>query len=288
MRQELAQRVGGFVKDAEKASEALRQQQEALSSSAQSSMKGIGDIMGERIAFIEASLADPPKLEGDHLQVFACQPRAPSDLLASVQSVLYQSAPTNVSKFSNQLQAVRKPSWLTRAWPWLLVTPVAGYYLSTKLYNSRQSIQDYFTMAKETVRGFLVDWVVDPCLRILATLRHGDSSLALMGRESLHSDFDVSGSHHVVSSHPTAPGQGPSAASADAQTTAHVLQEAMRSNLRLALYFQSLERMVADFAKDLKLAPEEIARVVQRVREGDMTLVLGAYENDLKVSVVGA
>ena len=41
--------------------------------------------------------------------------------------------------------------------------------------------------------------------------------------------------------------------------------------------------MVADFAKDQKLTGEEVARIVSRVREGDMTLVLETYENDLKV-----
>ena len=40
--------------------------------------------------------------------------------------------------------------------------------------------------------------------------------------------------------------------------------------------------MVADFAKDMKLSSGEIADVARRVREGDMTLILGAYENDLK------
>ena len=43
--------------------------------------------------------------------------------------------------------------------------------------------------------------------------------------------------------------------------------------------------MVADFAKDQKLTGEEVVRIVSRVREGDMTLVLETYENDLKVCI---
>lgn len=44
--------------------------------------------------------------------------------------------------------------------------------------------------------------------------------------------------------------------------------------------------MVADFAKDQKMKPEDIASVAAKVREGDMTVVLGAYEQDLKVGDV--
>ena len=41
--------------------------------------------------------------------------------------------------------------------------------------------------------------------------------------------------------------------------------------------------MVADFARDMNLSAEDIVDVARRVREGDMTLILGAYESDLKV-----
>lgn len=63
-----------------------------------------------------------------------------------------------------------------------------------------------------------------------------------------------------------------------------ILRVGFRQALKYALFSQSLERMVADFARDQKLTPDEINRIVSRVREGDMTLVLETYENDLKVS----
>ena len=56
----------------------------------------------------------------------------------------------------------------------------------------------------------------------------------------------------------------------------------------------SLERMVVDFALDnpeiagLKDDPAAIAAIRHKVREGDVTPVLRAYEQDLKRPVVGA
>ena len=70
---------------------------------------------------------------------------------------------------------------------------------------------------------------------------------------------------------------------AHSQETADILRVALKQTLKYALFSQSLERMVEDFAKDQKLTGEEVARIVSRVREGDMTLVLETYENDLKV-----
>jgi nuclear-control-of-ATPase protein 2 len=47
---------------------------------------------------------------------------------------------------------------------------------------------------------------------------------------------------------------------------------------------QSLERMVADFARDqYKLDDAQVETVMRRVREGDLTMVLKAWEQDIKV-----
>ena len=48
--------------------------------------------------------------------------------------------------------------------------------------------------ARDTIRGFLVGWVVEPLIKILETVRHGeDGTLAIMGSQSLKSDLDVGG-----------------------------------------------------------------------------------------------
>lgn len=237
LRYSLAERIGGFVKDSDAACAALSQLNDGFDDS-NGHIARLGSVMGERVGFLESCLdMDRPPTHTNVESVamlHSCQPQVPSELLVGVQQTLHKSLLGHSRRTSSSIARLSRPAWLTRSWPWLVATPFVGYYSYRKLYNSRASIKQYYELAKETARGFLVDWVVDPCVKILETLRHGDSQMAIMGRESLKSDFD------------------------------------------------SLERMVADFAKDQKLPADAIESVARRVREGDMSLVLGAYEQDLK------
>ena len=233
VRYDLARRIGGFVKDADDAFDSLAAPGRSVNPT---DCSELGTIMGKRLAFLESSLKEVPAHdeEGNVQAYRALRPSSPAELLIVAQQTLHKTLKTHSGSVSSQIVRLSRPSWLTRSWPWLVTTPLVSYFAYLKVYNSRATIQEYYTMAKETARGFLVDWVVDPCIKILETLRHGDGQMAIMGRESLKSDFD------------------------------------------------SLERMVADFARDQKLPSDQIAAVARRVREGDMTVVLGAYEQDLK------
>ena len=213
LRLDLAKRIGGFVKDAEEAERSLQYQED--NNAMQDDLEGLGNIMGKRIAFLESCLGDPSKL--DTKSFYACEPVIPSELLVSIQQTLHKSCPVNSSAFHDRIESLNRPSWLTRSWPYLITSPLLAYYAYSKVYNSRANIAHFYTVAKETVRGFAVDWVIDPCLKILATLRHGDSSLAIMGRQSLKSDFDVSSSPSSV------------------EVTQAVVRQSLRQNLRLAL-----------------------------------------------------
>ena len=193
LKTDLARQIGGFVKDAQRAEETLQRQQSTLTP--QGDLSSLGAIMGGRVSFLESNLADPAKTNVNSF--YACEPSVPSELLIGIQQTLYKSFATNKSGFESQIASLSRPYWLTRNWPYILATPLIGYYVSVKVYSSRDSITQYFSIAKETIRGFAIDWVIDPFLKILATLRHGDSSLAIMGRESLKSDFDV---RRVISS----------------------------------------------------------------------------------------
>jgi nuclear-control-of-ATPase protein 2 len=211
LRLDLAKRIGAFVKDADAAVSRLKENRE------EPDISLLGEVIGERITFLEQSLADPLPLGQEMPHYQACDLRSPIELLTSVQITLHKSAKRNAATFKRQLAPLRRPLWITRSWPWLVVTPLVGYYGAKILYNSRQSLYEYYQLAVDTVRGFVVDWVIDPCIKILETLRHGDSSLALMGRESLKSDFDVSTSTSETSSN---------------MTSQKVFIEAMRANLR--------------------------------------------------------
>ena len=82
--------------------------------------------------------------------------------------------------------------------------------------------------------------------------------MALMGRDSLRSDLEVS-------------------------------RDSKNSYLTETEFvfvpFQSLERMVVDFARDeYHLSGSELDVLAEKVRSGDLTTVLKAWEQDIKVS----
>ncbi len=99
-----------------------------------------------------------------------------------------------------------------------------------------------------TARDFWFNWVVEPVRKIVSTIRHDSTSeIAIMSRDSLKADRE------------------------------------------------SLERMVVDFAIDnpnlavggTSLSDLEIAEIRAKVKEGDVTPVLKAYERDLRKPLEG-
>lgn len=203
--------------------------------------------MGQRISHLEDVISDTAESSDDEAvkqaSSTAYEPRAPNELLLSLQQTVHKPISTHDESLSARLNALSRPSKLTRAWPWLITVPLGSYILVTQLYNSRMTIYNYYTYAKETAKGFLMDWVIEPTRKIFETLRHGEdgeNGLNIMSKESLKSDFD------------------------------------------------SLERMVVQFAKDQagnrNISQEELIAIGRNVRQGDLSVVLGAYEQDLKVS----
>lgn len=82
------------------------------------------------------------------------------------------------------------PSRLARLWPTLVLTPL------TILVGGRLIVQSWDTIvakayeSRETVRAFFVNWVYEPCIKLLDTIRHGDDQEGIiMTRESLNSDL---------------------------------------------------------------------------------------------------
>ena len=115
--------------------------------------------------------------------------------------------------------------------------------------NRQAEIITWFKDVGSTVRDFWFNWVIEPVKKIIGTIRHDkDSEVAIMSKESLKGDRD------------------------------------------------SLERMVVDFAIDHPeasdygtggLSEEQISKIRAKVKEGDLTPVLRAYEKDLRSPLKG-
>ncbi|BGP13680.1 hypothetical protein JCM10213_002248 [Rhodosporidiobolus nylandii] len=167
-------------------------------------------------------------------------PSTPADLAHSLSFLLSRTLPAHTRSFSSAASRLAPPSALTRAWPYLLTLPLLSYTAGRVLYRNKDSLARFARESAETVRGFVVDWVVEPVKKILETVRGGET-VGLMGRESLRSDLD------------------------------------------------SLERMVLDFARDeYHLPPDELTALSEKVRSGDLTAVLKAWEKDIKSPIRSA
>ncbi|KAK4620524.1 Nuclear control of ATPase protein 2 [Fulvia fulva] len=143
-----------------------------------------------------------------------------------------------------------KPSRYVRYW--LPIT--AGLLSSTTilriLVNRQTEILQYVQDLGATVVDFWQNWVLEPTRNVIKTIRHDEGSeISIMSKRSLEGDRD------------------------------------------------SLERMVVDFAVDnpqnatssgSALTDGEIADIRAKVREGDLTPVLKAYEKDLTSPLKGA
>lgn len=54
-------------------------------------------------------------------------------------------------------------------------------------------------------------------------------------------------------------------------------------NIQVHVNMKSLERMVIDFAKERNCTSEELESISNRVKDGDISIVLKLYEQELKV-----
>ncbi|KAI0470266.1 ATP synthase regulation protein NCA2 [Xylaria cf. heliscus] len=141
-----------------------------------------------------------------------------------------------------------RPSRLVRYW-----LPATALLLSSTtilriFVNRRKEILDWVQDLGSTIRDFWFNWVIEPMRKVVGTIRHdANSEIAIMSRDSLKADRE------------------------------------------------SLERMVVDFAVDKSttaagassISETQVAEIRAKVREGDVTPILRAYEKDLRSPLMG-
>lgn len=141
------------------------------------------------------------------------------------------------------------PSRVVRYWLPALALLVSSPTILYVLVKRRDSIIDWIQNLGVTVRDFWFNWVIDPIRKVIGTIRHdANSEIAIMSRDSLKADRE------------------------------------------------SLERMVVEFTVDNpsvavgspNVTDLQIADIRAKVREGDVTPVLRAYEKGLRRPFLGA
>ncbi|KAL1857517.1 hypothetical protein VTK73DRAFT_8045 [Phialemonium thermophilum] len=177
------------------------------------------------------------------------EPERPAVLARRLMELLDLALPQHVAATKRLVVENGRPSPLIRYWLPAGLLLISSSTILRLLVNHRSDILNWVADLGTTMRDFWFNWVIEPAKRIIGTIRHdSNSEIAIMSRESLKADRD------------------------------------------------SLERMVVDFALDnphlatgsSSLNDAQISEVRAKVKEGDVTPVLKAYEKDLRRPFVGA
>ena len=141
-----------------------------------------------------------------------------------------------------------RPSRVVRYWVPAIALLLSSSTILRVAVNKQQEIIQWVRDLGATVRDFWFNWVVEPVRKVIGTIRHdSNSEIAIMSKDSLKADRD------------------------------------------------SLERMVVEFALDKpdiatgvsSLSETQVAEIRAKVKEGDLTPVLRAYERDLRSPLKG-
>jgi nuclear-control-of-ATPase protein 2 len=172
----------------------------------------------------------------------------PAKLSRRLQHILKVHIPNHITTSRKLTAEYGRPSKLVRYWLPVSVLLLSSTTIFRIFVNRKAEIMTWIRDLGATVRDFWLNWVIEPVKKIIGTIRHDkESEVAIMSKESLKGDRD------------------------------------------------SLERMVVDFAidhpkistGDSALSETQISEIRTKVKEGDLTPVLRAYERDLRRPFIG-
>ncbi|KAK1051729.1 Nuclear control of ATPase protein 2 [Friedmanniomyces endolithicus] len=173
---------------------------------------------------------------------------SPQAVAERLTRLLALALPEYDAAISSAVREHGKPSRLVRYWLPVTVGILSSSTILRILVNRQAEIVQWIEDLGSTVIDFWRNWVIEPTRKVIKTIRHdGSSEVSLMSKRSLQGDRD------------------------------------------------SLERMVVDFAianpvittgTNAPLTEPQIADIRLKVREGDLTPVLKAYEHDLATPIL--
>ena len=171
----------------------------------------------------------------------------PAALAERLTKIIKEYLPEHLDTLNLVVKVNGRPSHITRYW-----LPVTAFILASGaslslMYRHRAEVVTWIHDFGATMRDFWYNWVYEPIKKTIGTIRHDKDS-----------------------------------------------EIAIMSKESLEGDRASLERMVVDFSKDHPTNPgdqpfgdAELAALRAKVREGDLTPVLKAYERDLQRPIMG-
>lgn len=196
-----------------------------------------------------AELTDEDPLGSDHYSETSAHRIDAKAIAVRIDKLMLHCLPRYLESSRTAKLAHQRPTWIVRYWPAITIGVLSSSTLLRILVRRQADILQWVREFGTTTVDFWQNWVIEPLNKVIKTIRHDeDSQLSLMSKRSLEGDRD------------------------------------------------SLERMVVDFAIDnpqnatgstAKLTDMQIADIRTRVKEGDLTPVLKAYERDLRSPFMG-
>jgi len=116
----------------------------------------------------------------------------PLSLLTRLSTVFL---PELASSHAEEVAQLVRPSTLTQLWPQLIFIPPVALYIYTCRSDWVPKLIEFASDAKETVRGFIWGWLVQPIADIIRTVRagsgEGDIRARIVSAEGVASDVEV-------------------------------------------------------------------------------------------------
>ena len=111
------------------------------------------------------------------------------DLTSRLQSIITTQLPNYIKQCNRITSTYGCPSFLTRWWLPITISSVVTY--KNRKYIYKDNLVKLLDNVKITIINFFGDWIWDPIVHMMDTIRHRENRLALMGKESLSSDLEV-------------------------------------------------------------------------------------------------
>lgn len=127
------------------------------------------------------------------LDVSSSSVDATGSIATSLNSILSQYVEAQRGKVDEILSysptGAGPPSTLARLWPTFVLAPLGTIIVIRVVTSSWNTIVEKAEEAKETIKGFAINWVYEPCLKLLDTIKTGDEEGVIISKESLNSDL---------------------------------------------------------------------------------------------------
>lgn len=113
----------------------------------------------------------------------------PADVAERLQYLLRDALPTYTSNFNAVVKENGRPSLIIRYWLPATMLLVSSTTILRIFVNRKEEILTWVRELGQTVIDFWTNWVVEPAMRIIGTIRHNeDSEVSIMSKRSLESD----------------------------------------------------------------------------------------------------